>query len=143
MRKIRIPGHHGVDLTAHYFDADHRALLEEFNALVDAVSSKDQALVLEATDKLSEVAGRHFAREEQRMRESGYHAKARHCESHQLLLQSLADFRRKASLAKDFSAVQAASAFLERWLAPHLKNDDKLFSEFLSAQAYSAKVGHP
>lgn len=143
MRKPKVPGHHGVDLRAHYFDADHRVLLEGFNALTGAIASKDRALVLDATGKLEEIAGKHFAREEQSMRERGYHSTATHSASHRALLQSLADFHDKARLAQDFSTIQAASAFLEHWLAPHIQNDDKLFSEFLSVQAYATKVRHP
>ena len=143
MRKSTVPGHHGVDLPGHYFDADHRAMLEGLNALTEALASKDRALVLDATGRLEEIAGKHFAREEQSMRESGYHSTARHCASHGALLQRLAEFREKARLAQDFSAIQADSAFLGQWLAPHIKKDDRLFSEFLSVRAYASKVGHP
>ena len=143
MSKFKVPGHHGVDLRGHYFDADHRKLLEGFDALTGAIASKDVASVLDATNRLQEIARDHFAREEQSMRESGYHATAKHCANHRALLRSLADFQEKVSSAGEFSAVQAASAFLEQWLAPHLNNDDKRLSEFLSAREYAKKAGHP
>ena len=133
----------GVDSSSNYFDEDHHALLEKFNALYEANSSNNRELVLDATGALMEVAKEHFANEEQRMLESGYHAMGKHCTSHQKLLQSLADFHQKISLSQDFSTALSASSFLEQWLVPHLTNDDKRFSEFLSAREFLSKVGHP
>ena len=98
---------------------------------------------MSATIELIEISKGHFEREEQRMRESGYRATAKHCASHRKLLQSLADFHQEAGLAEDISTVLRASGFLEQWLAPHIANDDKRFSEFLNARDYAKKVGHP
>ncbi len=143
MIRLSNPGVHGVGLSANYFDADHHALRKASDALARALAAENRALVLDATSALIEVSRAHFEREEQRMRESGYRAAAKHCASHQKLLQSLADFHQKAGLAEDFSTVVRASGFLEQWLAPHIANDDKRFSEFLNARDYAKKVGHP
>ncbi len=143
MIRLLNPALHGVGLSANYFDADHHALLKAFDALARALASENRALVLETTSALIEVSRGHFEREEQRMRESGYRATARHCANHRKLLQSLADFHQKVGLAKDFSTVLGASKFLEQWLAPHIANDDKRFSEFLNARDDAKKVGHP
>ncbi len=131
-----VPWIEGVELSATYFNEDHHALLEKYKALVNAIASRDRALVLDATDALTKVTKQHFEHEEQRMRASRYHALATHSASHRMLLESLADFHKKIGQAEDFSAWSAESAFLEQWLVPHLATDDQRFSEFLSAQEY-------
>ena len=138
-----IPWLNGVDLSANYFDKDHHGLLEKLDALIGAISSGDRARVLSAADALSEVAMEHFSNEEQRMRQSGYPAMARHCASHRELIQSLADFHQKVSLTEDLPSVLGDTSFLEQWLVPHLTNDDKRLAEFLSAREFGGNVLPP
>jgi hemerythrin-like metal-binding protein len=140
MSGFRIPWIEGVDLSSSYFDDDHHALLEKFNALLSAIASKDPTSVAEATKALREVATEHFENEERRMRECEYHALPKHSASHRMLLEDLADLQKKIGLTEGACALTSESAFLEQWLVPHLTTDDKQFSEFLSAREYLLKA---
>lgn len=143
MSRFGIPWLDAVDLSTKYFDKDHHALLKKFSSLINAISCQDRVLVLDATSALVDVAKEHFAHEERHMHESSYHSRNKHRASHRQLLQSLAEFHQKVIQMEDLSALPGASAFLEHWLVPHLSNDDKRFSEYLSAQEYLKNVSPP
>lgn len=140
MIKTAIPWLEGLDLSANYFDGEHHALLERLNSLHSAIAAQDRDRILDFTRALHSVAEAHFENEEKQMREARYRATESHRASHKKLLDALDRFYEETSQMHDMTGIQVASSFLKEWFGPHLKNDDKLFSEFLAALRYMGKV---
>lgn len=140
MTEFAVPWTKALDLSAHYFNEDHHALLDKLNALLNALSLQDRMSVIFAANALSAEAQGHFAKEEQCMRDVNYPELEKHAEAHQRLLQGLEELRYKVNMTENFSAMLDASPFLERWFVPHLSHDDQKLSEFLLARG-SADTG--
>ena len=134
MSAFTLPWTQALALQANDVNESHRGLLDKVNALLIAISSKDQTRVLMAFSVLTAEAQAHFAVEEELMRAAGYPGLAEHRERHQRLLQGLAELRFTVSAAQNFPEGGGPLIFLERWFVPHLTHDDKNLADFLATR---------
>jgi hemerythrin-like metal-binding protein len=116
----------------HVVDEQHRKLFQRVYELQKAMQRQDADAVKEMLRALTAVSVYvevHFTMEEGLMRAAGYPDLPRHLEQHTYLrshVEGLVDRYKK----KDLRPGELLD-FLERWLARHVQEDDKVMAGYL------------
>ena len=117
------------------FDGDHRHLLELGNAVYDAVTEgQEHEAVTRLLAGFEEESSRHFAREEELMRATGYPLLDDHHVKHTRLTAELHLFMQQ--YAAGHIDAKKLARFLIDWVVHHVVAEDKKF------QAHRAQPGH-
>ena len=116
------------------FDDDHQELFRILNVLHQGMMTRrGQQVLQKVLDDLLQYTEKHFASEEEVMRNAGYPQ----------LLPQIEQHRRFTSKIKDVSAKYRAGSigltielldFLSDWLKKHIVGMDKQYSQFLHAR---------
>jgi hemerythrin len=116
-------------------DAQHKALIQAFNDLHDAMKQgRGKEEVGRTLNFLADYTQTHFRMEESLMTHSGYPRAAKHRELH-------AEFEGKAlALVNDFEKGRTLITlpvmdFIEDWLVNHIQGEDVLLAQFLNGKA--------
>lgn len=118
-----------IDLQHHYFANLILRLARDFDAHTDA------ALRLGMLEELNAYARFHFTSEENLMRRAGYPALAEHKALHRALIDDLSNRQSRLILSNDDADASEMVGLLVQWFLGHTTHDDRLFADFLKAQA--------
>lgn len=131
MNAHSLPWTSAASLTDPVLDAEHRAVLNDINRLLAAISSGDQTDVLMSFSVLVAEARRHFAAEEELMRKVCFPEHDRHHAQHEQLQLGLAGLQFTLSNRPSFARSPGPFVYLDRWFAAHLQTDDRCLAEFI------------
>jgi hemerythrin len=114
-------------------DNDHKKLFALINSLHDAMSTgKGAEAVQKVVKELSDYTKFHFSAEEALLEKTKYAALSGHRMLHQEFIRKVDEF--KDGLAKGQSGQSIfVLNFLKDWLAKHIKETDKKYSDHLNA----------
>lgn len=132
-----IPWSADLELTPPLLDGDHQRLLQQANALLRCLSSRDDRRIDRAHRALVACAREHFADEESMMRRYRYGGAAQHAGHHEALLRKLAELQRTNYRPYGDRRKADVQRFLENWLVPHILSDDQRFTEFLDVAGHA------
>ncbi len=132
-----IPWSADLELSPALLDGDHQRLLQQVNALLLCLPSRDDRRIERAYRALVNCAKEHFADEEIMMRKYRYSGVARHAGHHEALLRRLTELQRTNYRPYGDKRKADVQRFLENWLVPHIVNDDQRFTEFLDAAGHA------
>jgi hemerythrin len=105
-------------------------LHREFEAILGALNSPDEAEYGEDLLALHEHLLRHFATEEQFMLQENYSHYQRHKRAHDRMLEACAETRRRFD-GNDIDGVKLFSKELINWFAIHAQTEDSELATFL------------
>lgn len=129
----RVEWNQQLSLGIPVIDAEHRKMVDIFNALHDVAEDTDSVNPAEVAllDELVAIAGAHFRTEEQMMRlvPDWRHRFGWHLEHHRVLLYELVELREDAA-RRDPGGRRRRLDFLERWLFEHMTSFDPELVEF-------------
>lgn len=113
-------------------DAEHRAMVERYNAIVDASQSRDRKRITSLLEQLGNTTAAHFEAEEALMMQVDYAHAHDHRKAHQELLK---EFGHQVDdwLANHISA-DFLCRFMYRWLVRHIVTADKPLGEAIKRQ---------
>lgn len=115
-------------------DAQHQDLFEIINGLAEAMSGgKGDAVIRDTVDQLAVYTRTHFLQEETLMRRTGYPGLAAHREQHRKLMEDVEQYKRALDEGRSASPVSLLN-FVRQWLAHHIRESDKAYSDHLNAQ---------
>ncbi|MFD2233494.1 bacteriohemerythrin [Phaeospirillum tilakii] len=122
-------------------DADHRFLITLINHLNRAIGDVEEYLAVASVLRgVEDYAAVHFAREERLMLACGFPQFARHRQTHQGFITSLAALRHRYD--QDRAGARDSLGFLNRWLIDHICSSDMGYRSWLVLQdAALAAVG--
>lgn len=113
-------------------DAQHQALVQLFNQLIDAENAADEGDAHEALERLTEYVLVHFSAEETLMEQYGYPNEriADHVAEHSRLTETTRD------LVLDYRAgrlttLEPIVQVLYAWLTEHIEHSDRALVEFM------------
>ena len=117
----------GID----FMDADHQKLVELLNELNNLTKpGVAQSTAVEKLDELIDFAQQHFRLEERLMEENDYDGFEQHRQSHEVLLQDIAELRQHL-IGEEATAGLAVMDFLKDWLMGHILESDRELGGFL------------
>jgi len=112
-------------------DAQHRSLVDAFNALHQAMKQgKGKEEVGKTLAFLANYTVEHFAMEEGLMRQYAYPAITKHQTLHQDLVAKVGDLVNKVQAGQAMVTLQVMD-FLEGWLVEHIQGEDSQLSAYL------------
>ncbi len=112
-------------------DAQHRSLVDAFNALHQAMKQgKGKEEVGKTLAFLANYTSEHFAMEEGLMRQYAYPAMTKHQALHQDLVAKVGDLVNKVQAGQAMVTLQVMD-FLEGWLVEHIQGEDCQLSAYL------------
>jgi len=115
-------------------DAQHRGLFDAINALFDAMQkSKGIEEVSRTLAVLHEYTVFHFGEEEALMEHHDYPDLRRHQRLHVEWVAKITQLEQKRSEGSFLVAIELLR-FLSHWLATHIKEEDRAFSNFLRSR---------
>ena len=101
-----------------WLDAEHRDLVDRYQAVVDALREDDDAFVDRLID-LREWLSRHFHNEEAALQQIGCAESYQHREDHQKFVRTLEDFTSNSRKIYDHRDRSAVSKYIFYWLIRH------------------------
>lgn len=114
-------------------DDEHKKLFQLVSELHDAMrEGKGSQVVQRVVDRLADYTKRHFAAEEALMLRTNYPMFASHKLEHQKLMDRVGKFKEELKNGTVGQSVEVA-AFLNDWLAHHIKETDQRYSAHLNA----------
>ncbi|HXJ87775.1 MAG TPA: bacteriohemerythrin [Candidatus Binatia bacterium] len=118
-------------------DDDHKKLFSLLNALHDAMKmGKGSQVVAQTVKDLADYAKYHFSREEMLLRQTNYPKLIPHQEQHQTFVNKVQEFQSDLK-AGDLTQSITVLEFLKDWLASHIKQADRQYSDHLNANGIS------
>lgn len=112
-------------------DGQHKTLVEIISRLQDSLAHGEIGKELGNTLKfLVEYTQKHFADEEELMRQINYDEYEKHREKHAILISQVTDILLKIKKGKQIDPL-AIFDFLVDWLLTHIKNEDKRIGKAL------------
>ena len=115
-------------------DRQHRILVDMVNELnYEVKSGSDLYLLGRILQGMIDYTVSHFGYEEDLMERHGYEDLVAHKAKHQNLVGEVLDFQRRVN-ANDDKVVDELLAFLNNWLAKHIKGTDKKYGGVLNAK---------
>ena len=112
-----------LDVGVAVIDADHRALVELYNSIIDASASRDRIRLAQLLEQLGNTTAAHFETEDKLMVQFGYEDAAAHRKEHQELLHEyghqVEDWR------ENHISSELLCRFMYRWLLRHVIAADK------------------
>lgn len=120
-----------VDVGIPEIDAEHRQLVNHYNALIQALDEGNDvtAFGLSFYSLVLRVR-QHFASEERLMKETGYPHLARHQAEHQKLLATAEDFLSRMMAEYEKYDCSAVAKYFKYWLLDHVTQHDRTFADF-------------
>lgn len=131
MNAHSLPWTSAASLTDPVLDAEHRAILNDINRLLAALSSGDQTDVLMSFSVLVAEARSHFASEEALMHKYCFADRDRHRAQHEKLQLGLAGLQFTLSNRPSFAWSPGPFVYLDRWFAAHLQTDDRRLAAYI------------
>jgi hemerythrin len=127
--------HDDLNIGDSKIDREHRELFEMVNALHDAILREEPTIAVKAiVDRLAQHTIDHFQSEEGLMRRYRYPGYNRHKQVHDNLTRKIIKLQKK--LAKQEVAITSdLTAFLQEWLAHHIKGEDRNMILFFQQKA--------
>ncbi len=117
-------------------DAQHSYLFELTNRFIRGIQSHQDMLTLQQVlAELSAYTRRHFAYEEQCMRDAGYAHLEEHCQSHARLNDRIIQYKSEVEAGR--LDARELAGFLRDWLNLHVLREDMRY-----IPALTAKGGH-
>ena len=119
-----------------FMDEQHRTLVRLLNELAQKLVMQSDALTLEdALRDLDDYANYHFAAEEDLMRQflAGDDMESSHRSAHAGFLQQVARLRTSGAPRPEGEAIKQIVAYLCRWLAFHILDDDRRMAKVVLA----------
>ncbi len=114
-----------------FMDVDHQHLCEVLDALLAGIlSGRETEQMRKTIDDLVAYALQHFAREENRMRETGYPDMVAHVRQHRAFSEKVSEFGAR-SLVDDGKIVPDLVAFMAEWLVSHILRTDQALAAWL------------
>jgi hemerythrin len=114
-------------------DTQHQKLFSLMNALHDAMKSGQGRSVIAGTVvELEKYTHTHFLAEEELMQRTQYPKLAEHKIEHQKFVAKVLKFRQDLETGGKIDSI-AVLTFLKDWLANHIKQTDKGYSEHLNS----------
>jgi hemerythrin-like metal-binding protein len=114
-------------------DADHRFLITLINHLNRAIGDVEEYLAVASVLRgVEDYAAIHFAREERLMLACGFPQFARHRQTHQGFITSLAALRHRYD--RDRAGARDSQGFLNHWLIEHICSSDMGYRSWLVLQ---------
>jgi len=116
------------------FDQDHQRLFAIINQLHDGMKSGHGKQVLQPVlAELLAYTQHHFGREEAVMKSCAYPKLWPHMEQHRTFTAKVKNFSEQYEAGAAAVTVEVLD-FLTQWLATHIKDTDRQYSEFLQAK---------
>ena len=116
-------------------DEEHKELFRLYNAVVNAlVAGHELPTVRESIRNFVERARKHFAAEEQFMRDIRYPRYVSHKAEHDKLLMDAEDFLESIGSALLEADCPAVAKYLRFWMLRHLQDEDKEIADFLQSK---------
>jgi diguanylate cyclase (GGDEF)-like protein/hemerythrin-like metal-binding protein len=114
-------------------DAQHRGLFELANRLgAELKAGRDAADLARTLDELTTFAARHFATEEQLMRDApGFPLEERHVQAHRKLVADVQSLCAEV----DAASMSRMMRFIQEWLVRHMEQLDQPLAAYLAARA--------
>lgn len=114
-------------------DAQHTALAEKMDELIEVVEADNMALALKKLGDLRLFSMSHCANEEALMNTSGYPEIKEHIVQHRILKAKLDEL--KIELCIDSKGVSRELLLrLEKWLRRHISEHDRGYADFVQAR---------
>jgi hemerythrin-like metal-binding protein len=116
------------------FDDEHIHLMELINQLHDGLhSGKAKDVLTKVIDEMIAYTTNHFKHEESELRKYKYPHLREHIDQHELLRESVIEFRSR--LTHGFSSALAIemSKFLKVWLLKHIQVEDMQYGAYLNS----------
>lgn len=124
--KLRLDFDQDMFLGIDSIDADHVALIQHFNLLVDALCGQQGSRMLrDMFTGLITEAEKHFQREELLMREINYPRFYSHRASHRKLIRDAEDFIYNLKYVFDEKGVSLVLLYFRYWLTKHIRTEDR------------------
>ena len=118
-----------LELGVATVDSEHQLQGRLVAVLREAVETgRGGAVIEELLLRIEDTAKVHFLSEELLMRLDAYEQYGSHVEEHRLLLEQLAGLRARFAAEPGLDLLKAV-AWLEAWLADHVKGMDRRFTE--------------
>jgi hemerythrin len=115
-------------------DAEHQKLFDLINKLHEAMQlGQGSTIVSPVVDELEKYTQTHFRAEEALLQQACYPKLAEHRQQHQKFVAQVKQFKddlQAGRLANSISVLK----FLKDWLADHIKQTDKMYSEHLNSR---------
>ena len=143
-RRLRILEHivwtRQLDVGVDAIDAEHRALVELYNSIIDLSPSRDRMRLARLLEQFGNITAAHFEAEDKLMAQFGYEDAAAHRKEHQELLHEY------GHQVDDWRANHISSEmlcrFMYRWLLRHVIAADKPLGEMIQRQSGSQVRHH-
>jgi len=114
-------------------DAEHQKLFDLINQLHEAMKLRmGQTIVAETVNELEKYTQTHFRAEEALMQRAQYPKLDEHRFQHQKFVTQVKQFKNDLDAGNLGSSI-AVLTFLKDWLAEHIKQTDKMYSEHLNS----------
>ncbi len=115
------------------FDKEHKQLVELVNKLhIGMISGEPHAAMDETLDGLAKYTATHFKHEEELMSTFDFPEIDEHMHEHKKLLEQVSQFHKEFHDGKTSFTIELMQ-FLRDWLANHIKETDKKYSEHFKA----------
>jgi hemerythrin len=114
-------------------DAQHQKLFELINRLHEAMRlGLGRAIVADTVHELEKYTEAHFHAEEALLQRAQYPKLNEHRLQHQKFVAQVKQFKNDLDAGSRASSI-AVLAFLKDWLAEHIQQTDKMYSEHLNS----------
>jgi hemerythrin len=114
-------------------DSEHQTLFALLNALHDAMKQgQGRKVIGETLIELEKYTRMHFAAEEALLLKAAYPKLGKHHAEHKMFVSKVAQFKRSMQTDSAETPIEVV-VFLKDWLAHHIKQTDKQYSEHLNA----------
>ena len=114
-------------------DDQHQKLFDLINALHDAMKTgQGRKIISDTVRELESYTKTHFSAEEALLQRAGYPKLAEHRAEHQKFVAEVKKFKESLDSTGAEAPISVLS-FLKDWLANHIKQTDKMYSDHLNA----------
>ncbi len=125
-------------------DAEHRALMHQVAASVDALRSGNRAATHLALVKLGDYLVWHFSSEEKVMEETVYPERARHKAAHDLFMQDFMQLCQAEKAGEDLAHLSEALGHrIPEWIKFHVQVNDAPLGRYLAARERKPEASRP
>ena len=113
-------------------DDQHMQILALANNVIQAVEeNKDRAEIIDIFSKIKALTTKHFHKEEELMRNTGFPDLEGHTKEHEVLMEQAKQYSRHLELGEINGSIFAM--FLVGWVLIHIKKEDKKYTTHLNA----------
>ncbi|BDG10856.1 bacteriohemerythrin [Anaeromyxobacter paludicola] len=125
-------------------DVEHRALMRQVAAAVEAIGSGDREAVHAAVVKLGDYLVWHFSSEERVMEETLYPERARHKAAHDLFMQDFLQVSEAEKAGEDLAVLaESIGQRIPEWIKFHIQVNDAPLGRYLAARDRKPEAARP